>query len=234
MNTNDHIRAVVFDLDGTLFDTLPSLTAAANETLRAAEMRAIPQELLRAALSEGLLPMFRQALALQAAPVEAAAASRLEERFLSCYTRHWLRETSLFTGASSLLAALHARGLPLAICTNRDRATTETLLASGAIHTHFDTIVGIGDAPQPKPAADPLLRVLEILALQPSEILFVGDSYMDARCAALSQVRFAAHLGGYAARQEDLLPNVVQFEHYAQLTPWVLDRAPKAKEICHG
>lgn len=234
MNTNDHIRAVVFDVDGTLFDTLPSLTAAANEVLRTAGMRAIPQELLRAALSEGLRPLFRQALALQAAPVEAEAAARLEERFMSCYARHWLREVPLFSGVSRLLAALRARGLPLGICTNRDRATTETLLSSGAIRSCFEAIVGLGDAPQPKPAAAPLLRALEMLALKPSEVLFVGDSRMDARCAELAQVRFAAHLGGYAVRPEDLLPNVLHFERYDQLIPWLLDRTPIGKETCHA
>lgn len=232
MNTNDHIRAVVFDVDGTLFDTLPSLTAAANEVLRDAGLRAVPQELLRPALSDGLRPMFRQALVLQATSIDAGAAAKLEERFLARYTRHWLQEASLFSGASGLLAMLRARAVPLGICTNRDRVTTETLLSQAAIQMCFDTIVGLGDAPQPKPAADPLLRVLELLALKPSEVLFVGDSYMDARCAELSQVRFAAHLGGYAARKDDLLPNVLHFEHYDQLAQWLLARTPQ--ETCHA
>jgi phosphoglycolate phosphatase len=62
---------------------------------------------------------------------------------------------------------------------------------------------------------------LEVL---PAEVLFVGDYGLDARCAQLSQVRFAAHLGGYAEQAADLIPNVLSFGGYDQLTSWILDQ----------
>lgn len=224
MNKNDQIRSVIFDVDGTLFDTLPSLLAAANDVLAKAGMREVSMSMLRSALNEGLRPMFRQAIAMQPAPVDGVIASQLETEYMAHYGRCWLPETPLFAGVADALAALKSQGLKLGVCTNRDRASTEVLLASASIADSFDAIVSLGDAPLPKPASDPLLLVMELLQVLPAEVLFVGDSGMDARCAQLSQVRFAAHLGGYAGQPGDLLPSVLSFTGYDQLTGWVLDR----------
>jgi len=223
MNTNNQIRSVIFDVDGTLFDTLPSLTTAANDVLAKAGMREVSMSLLRSALNEGLRPLFRQAIALQSAPVDAAVANQLEIEYMAHYGRRWLSTAPLFAGVTEALVALRSQGLKLGICTNRDRASTEVLLASASIAGFFDAIVGLGDAPLPKPAADPLLLLMERLEMPPAETLFVGDSAMDACCAQLSKVRFAAHRGGYAGQPADLLPNVLSFGGYDQLTSWVLE-----------
>lgn len=233
MNKNDHIRAVVFDVDGTLFDTLPSLVAAANDVLVKAGLREVPMVLLRSALSEGLRPMFREALALQATAPDGNLA-QLEEDYLAHYSQRWLAAAPLFARAPETLATLKSQGLKLGICTNRDRRSTDALLASAALAGSFDVIVGLGDAPSPKPAADPLLRVLQQLELPPSQVLFVGDSVMDARCAQAAQVRFAAHLAGYAGQPTDLLPQVMGFDAYDQLTQWVLAHLPAHQEACHA
>lgn len=224
MNTNNQIRSVIFDVDGTLFDTLPSLSAAANEVLANAGMREVSMALLGSALNEGLRPLFRQAIALQPAPVDAVAANQLEIGYMAHYGRHWLLTAPLFAGVTEALAALRSQGLKLGICTNRDRASTEALLASAAIAGFFDAIVSLGDTPLPKPAADPLLLAMARLKVPPAETLFVGDSAMDACCAQLSAVRFAAHRAGYAGQPADLLPNVLNFGAYDQLTSWVVDQ----------
>lgn len=228
MNINDQIRSVIFDIDGTLFDTLPSLSAAANDVLAKAGMREVSVPTLRRALNEGLRPMFRQAIAMQSAPVDAVIASQLETEWVVHYGRRWLQAAPLFAGVADALAAFKSRGLRLGVCTNRDRASTEVLLGLASIADSFDAIVSLGDAPLPKPASDPLLLLLELLQVLPEETLFVGDSGIDARCAQLSHVRFAAHLGGYAGQPGDLLPNAMSFAAYDQLTGWVLDRSSAA------
>jgi phosphoglycolate phosphatase len=233
MNTNAQFRAVIFDVDGTMFDTLPSLAAAANDVLVKAGMREVSMSLLRSALNEGLRPMFRQAVALQSAPVDAVAASQLEIEYMAHYGRRWLSTAPLFAGVADALAALKSQGLKLGVCTNRDRASTDFLLASASIADSFDAIVSLGDAPLPKPAADPLLLLMERLEVQPAEALFVGDSGMDACCAQLSKVRFAAHLGGYAGQPGDLRPNVLSFDGYDQLTNWVLGQSSALFDLAH-
>lgn len=223
MNKSDHIRSVIFDVDGTLFDTLPSLSVAVNEVLLQAGWQAVPVSLLRPALNEGLRPLFRKAVAWQSAGVDAQTAAQLENECMARYLRHGLLTAPLFAGAAEALMAFKARGLKLGVCTNRDRASTDALLAAAGIADSFDAIVSLGDTPLPKPAADPLLLLMERLRVAPAETLFVGDSAMDACCAQLSKVRFAAHLAGYAGQAGDLLPQVVSFGSYQQLTSWLLD-----------
>lgn len=235
MNKIDHIfGAVVFDVDGTLFDTLPSLVAAANEVLEDADLNAIELPLLRPALSEGLVPMFRQALALQTQTIRAETAARLEHGYLSRYMQNKLTTAKPFEGVAAALKAFAAQGLRLAICTNRDRASTDALLAAANFPAEFEVIVGIGDAPEAKPAADPLLRVLQLMRLSPSQAIFVGDSAFDTRCAQSAKVSFAAHLGGYATHPDDLFPHALSFDSYDQLTQWVLKRQPTKKDAHHG
>jgi phosphoglycolate phosphatase len=226
MNTNDHIRAAIFDVDGTLFDTLSSLSAVVNEVLVQAGRQAVAPSLLQSALNEGLRPMFHKAIALQSELVDAQTAIQLEDECMARYLRHGLLTAPLFAGVADALAAFKARGLKLGVCTNRDRTSTEALLAQAGISDAFDAIVSLGDAPLPKPAADPLLLALERLRVAPAETLFVGDSALDARCAQLSRVRFAAHLAGYAGQADELLPNVLSFGSYQQLASWLPKYCP--------
>ena len=221
VNKNDQIKALVFDLDGTLFDTLPSLAGAANAVLRHAGLQEVPAHMLRIPLSQGLGPMFSYALALQPKELDLAASQALAEQFLSVYAHQFFPQARLYEGVLELMEHLRSDGLNLAICTNRDRVSAQALLAASPLAGYFATVVGRGDAPQPKPAPDLLLHTLHRLAVSPSQVLFVGDSLLDARCAEQSQVRFAAYLGGYAAQAEDLQPYVLRFEHHAQLADWV-------------
>ena len=222
MFINDQLKTVLFDVDGTLFDTLPSLAAVNNLVLKQAGLREVSTPLLRAALNEGLRAMFRKSIALQMAPVDDELASTLENEFLKQYMQDWLAAATLYPHLHETLSTLKSLGLKLGICTNRDRASTEYLLAQSRVAEFFELIVGLGDAPHPKPAADPLLLALERMGGTAAEALFVGDSSIDATCARLTHVRFAGHLGGYAVQSADLEPNVFVFSDYGTLANWIV------------
>jgi phosphoglycolate phosphatase len=177
---------------------------------------------------------FRRQLPCNRYPCPPEIATRLESEYLDLYMKRWLSAAPLYAHLPDALATLRTLGLTLGICTNRDRASTEVLLAQAGITGVFDVIVGMGDAPHPKPAADPLLMVLQKMGLSAEQTLFVGDSYMDASCARLSHVRFAAHLGGYAGQPNDLLPNIWSFTGYDEFTSWMLRRQSSTQKLCHA
>jgi phosphoglycolate phosphatase len=224
MNTNDQIRTVVFDVDGTLFDTLPSLAAAANEVLVLAGFQAVEPQHLRPALSQGITALFQSAIRRQAASVPLALASRLEDAFAHRYASHWLHQAVMYDGALDLLAMLRAQRIAMGICTNRDQDSTRTLLDKAALTGFFDAIVGLGDTEHPKPDAAPLHLALTQLGATPQTALFVGDSGVDAACAQAAGIRLAAHLGGYAAGPDDLRPCTVAFSGYAEFHRWMAAR----------
>jgi len=222
MLINEQFKTVLFDVDGTLFDTLPSLSAANNLVLKQAGLLEVSTPLLRPALNEGLRAMFRKSIDLQMAPVDDELVMVLEKEFLQQYMQDWLAAATVYPHLHEALAALKKLGLKLGICTNRDRASTEYLLAQSRIAEFFELIVGLGDAPHPKPAADPLLLALERMGGMAADALFVGDSSIDATCARLAHVRFAGHLGGYAVQSADLEPNVFVFSDYGKLANWIV------------
>ncbi len=222
MLINEQFKTVLFDVDGTLFDTLPSLSAANNLVLKQAGLLEVSTPLLRPALNEGLRAMFRKSIDLQMAPVDDELVMVLEKEFLQQYMQDWLAAATVYPHLHEALAALKKLGLKLGICTNRDRASTEYLLAQSRIAEFFELIVGLGDAPHPKPAADPLLMALERMGGTAADALFVGDSSIDAMCARLAHVRFAGHLGGYAVQSADLEPNVFVFSDYGTLANWIV------------
>ena len=222
MLINEQFKTVLFDVDGTLFDTLPSLSAANNLVLKQAGLLEVATPLLRPALNEGLRAMFRKSIDLQMAPVDDELVMVLEKEFLQQYMQDWLAAATVYPHLHEALAALKKLGLKLGICTNRDRASTEYLLAQSRIAEFFELIVGLGDAPHPKPAADPLLLALERMGGMAADALFVGDSSIDATCARLAHVRFAGHLGGYAVQSADLEPNVFVFSDYGTLANWIV------------
>ncbi len=222
MLINEQFKTVLFDVDGTLFDTLPSLSAANNLVLKQAGLLEVSTPLLRPALNEGLRAMFRKSIDLQMAPVDDELVMVLEKEFLQQYMQDWLAAATVYPHLHEALAALKQLGLKLGICTNRDRASTEYLLAQSRIAEFFELIVGLGDAPHPKPAADPLLLALERMGGMAADALFVGDSSIDATCARSAHVRFAGHLGGYAVQSADLEPNVFVFSDYGTLANWIV------------
>jgi len=235
MNINDQIQSVIFDIDGTLLNTLPSLAAAANELLQLAGLRTVACEALRPALSEGLPAFFRCALSLQPDAVPDALAQRLEATFLDQYVGQRLSDDAVFEGVRDMLAMLRSQGLALGICTNRDRSSTEALLDGVALRGFFGTLVGMGDAAHAKPDAAPLQMAMQRLGATPSTTLFVGDSGIDAACADAAGVRFAAHLCGYAGSAADLYPRAMAFSAYTELSSWITERVTTHWEAAsHG
>lgn len=191
---------VIFDLDGTLLDTIGDLAVACDAVLAA---HGLPQHTLaeyRGFVGNGILRLVERALPEELRTPETVAAVRAD--FVRYYTEHIDVHTRPYPGISGLVAELDRRGVRMAVASNKFQAGTEKLVRRFFPDTHFAAVLGQrpGVALKPDPAV-----VLEILAQTgtPQErVLYVGDSGIDMLTAAAAGVRSAGVAWGFRSREE--------------------------------
>jgi phosphoglycolate phosphatase len=188
------LRAVLFDLDGTLLDTVADISLALNRALAEQKLASLPAAQVRVLIGRGVPTLIERALARLGAAGESSAAAHLVERFHFHYERiHELDEiqTRVYPGVTAGLAELHALGLGLAVVTNKPNKAAVDLLTRLGLSQWIDVVVGGDSGAHRKPHPQPLLTACEELAVRPVQALMVGDSLTDvlaARAAGLAVV----------------------------------------------
>lgn len=175
-------RAVLFDLDGTLLDTIADLAAAVNRMLVELGRPPRAQQQIHSFVGKGIADLVRRCL------TEDAAASADEiEAALPVFRRHYAelngRSTRIYPGVPETLVALRARGLRLAVVTNKAEAFTLPLLAAMGLAEHFEVVVSGDTLAVRKPDPAVLHHACTLLGVAAHEALMVGDSANDALAA---------------------------------------------------
>lgn len=193
MESASRLHAVIFDLDGTLIDSAPSILESFRLVLDEAGL--MPQVPLNAAL---IGPPLRQTLAKITGLAAGAQLEELAASFQRIYDSDGYRATRVYPGVEALLAALAASGIALAIATNKRRTPTLKILQHFGWERYF-RLVGTLDTPIP-PHADKaaLIRTLldELGTTAPSS-LYLGDKLEDGEAAAANAIPFLAAAWGY-------------------------------------
>lgn len=199
--------ACLFDLDGTLLDTLGDLTAAVNHVMTAFGYPTHDRMAVRAMIGNGIRKLIERALPNGAADPRFEDALRAFETY---YTAHCNVRTRPFGGVDALLQALQARGIRLAIVSNKNDAAVKALA-----RLHFaDTIpvaIGASDTVRRKPAPDTALAALRALGCDASRALYIGDSDVDKQTADNAGMDCALVTWGYRDRPllESMRPNAL-------------------------
>jgi phosphoglycolate phosphatase len=179
-------EAVIFDLDGTLADTVLDLAAALNRTLAELDLPPHPPEAVRTMVGGGLAKLLDRGLAAQGATLDREAMSRAAQRLFDHDAARPAVHSSLFPGTATALGALREAGVALGICTNKpDAIARELLQALGLTHA-FGFVQGWEEGMAKKPDPAGMRRVLQELGAAPSASFMVGDSVTDVEtaCAA--------------------------------------------------
>lgn len=168
-------RAVIFDLDGTLLDTLEDLQLATNHALGACGLPPRSRDEVRRFVGNGYRQLFRLA-------VPEGTSDELQERALaifgSYYLAHARDHTAPYPGIPELLARLRARGLPLAVVSNKGDAAVQELVESHFPQV-FSAVAGEREGVRRKPAPDTVEQVMSAMGVSPAEAVVVGDSEVD-------------------------------------------------------
>ena len=170
------LEAVLFDLDGTLCDTLPDLAAALDSVACEIGAGAVDEARLRPLVSRGTRAMLAGVLARDADP---ARSDQVRRRFLERYRSGVAARTRLFPGMNPVLAILERHGVRWGVVTNKHAWLTDPLLEALGLHRRAACIVSGDSAAHPKPHPAPLLLACERLSVAPGAAAYVGDSRSD-------------------------------------------------------
>jgi len=207
------MRLVVFDLDGTLVDSLQDLAESANELLSECGAPRLPQETVGSLVGDGAATLVAKAFVTAGMPQPPEAL----DRFLNLYNRRLLRFTKPYQGVRELLDTL-SRQLKVAVLTNKPLASTRFILDGLDLSRFFgpNDVIG-GDGPFPrKPDPSGLLHLVSQADVDPGETLLVGDSVYDWRTAVAARTRGALARYGFGFRTlplDELDASAVLLDH---------------------
>lgn len=205
-------RAIIFDLDGTLLDTLRDIGEAMNRVLTAQGFPKHAIDAYKYFVGNGAKPLVHDTL-----PETARSPEMVEHYlkiFLEDYGQNWSVNTRPYPGVSELLDALRAQGRKMSIFTNKPQQFALNCVDRLLPHWSFDHIVGQQDGFPRKPDPAGALRIAKSWGIPPSEILYIGDTGTDMQTAVAAGMCPVGVLWGFRERKE-------LEEHGAQL---VLER----------
>jgi len=188
------VKAVLFDLDGTLADTAPDLCYAVNCMRRARGLEEVPLEKTRPVTSSGARGLLGAGFGI-APDHPDYEAMRVE--FLDIYEQNVCRDTRLFPGMHDLLVELEKRAMVWGVVTNKAERFTHPLLKGLGLDQRAACIVGGDTTPHLKPHPASLLLASQRIGVPPADCLYVGDDERDMLAGRAAGMAVAAAVYGY-------------------------------------
>lgn len=191
-------QLVMFDLDGTLIDSVPDLAAAVDTMLMQLGRPVVGEAQVRDWVGNGAAMLVRRALSgrMDGAGIAPAELEQAVALFMAAYGQSHVL-TRVYPGVVEVLGALRLKGIPLAIVTNKPERFVPPLLSTLGLADFFRWIVGGDTLAHGKPAPDGLLHVLDQAGVAADAALFVGDSCNDIRAARAAGVPCIGLTYGY-------------------------------------
>ncbi len=198
-------RAVIFDLDGTLLDTLTDIANAANKSLAQLGQPPHPESDYKIYVGEGADVLARRVLPAD----KQTLAPEMLRLYAANYSAHAFDHTAPYPGIIPLLDALTQRGIALAVLTNKLQAATEQVMQRYFPNHHFAALHGHREGVPKKPDPAPALQLARDINVAPQNCIFVGDSKTDMLTARAAGMTAVGCLWGFRDRKE-LIENGAQ------------------------
>lgn len=192
-------RAVIFDLDGTLLNTLDDLHTAVNAALARHGYPLRTREEVRTFVGNGVALLIQRALPPDVDEVTAAAVLA---DFKAHYAAHSADRTAPYGGISALLDGLREKGIRVAVVSNKFDAAVKALCAR-YFDDRVEVAIGESDGVRKKPAPDTVFEALRLLGISPREAVYVGDSDVDIETAKSAGMKGISVTWGF--RDEEFL-----------------------------
>ncbi|HEV7919834.1 MAG TPA: HAD-IA family hydrolase [Thermoanaerobaculia bacterium] len=189
-------RAVLFDLDGTLVDSYAALAEAVNYARRQHGLHELSAARIRDFVGDGLEKLLQRAFERENLP------RSVQDAFESRYDEICCGESKVLADVEATLGELAARGVVMAVCTNKPTSFSRKILQFLQLAPYFKAVVGPDLAGARKPDARHVLHTLEATDCAPSDALFVGDMPIDVRAARNSGIDVAVVATGSSSAEQ--------------------------------
>lgn len=210
------LRAVVFDLDGTLVDSLVDLTTSIN--LLIAARGALPfvrTEVLKF-VGDGIDALVERAFSARGVVVGRDELRDAIAQYERLYGAQMTVSTELYAGAMEVISELRRMGIKIGVCTNKSEDKAVGILEGVKLKDHIDVIVGARKGRRGKPSAAPLLEALRHLDVGPADAIMVGDSAVDLQCARAAGTAMMGVTFGYSQIPMRELNADITIDHYSE------------------
>ena len=185
------VRAVLFDLDGTLVDSVPGLTLGVNDVLAHYGAAPMTEKAVADLVGKGVRRLIEDVFRIKALPADGVAIDAAVALYVERNVARGDRAAKFYPGALEAVKALRSTGVKTVLVTNKARAMVESFVSDTGIDGFFDAVVAGDDTPHPKPAGDMLLLGARKAGVAIEDCIMVGDSRNDAEAgrAAGASVR---------------------------------------------
>ena len=194
-------KAAVFDLDGTLVNSLDDLADSANATLRAYGFPMHEVEAYRYFVGDGTRKLMERIL-----PQEYAANTTFVEQFMSKYkdryARNLLQKTKPYDGIMEMLEELRRRGIPMAVCTNKHQSAAEMIVKTLFPHGIFQEVIGDQKGLPRKPDPQKVLHIMRNFGVTGEQTAYFGDTDVDMDTARNAVAFAVGVLWGFRPEEE--------------------------------
>ncbi|MEM6462093.1 MAG: HAD family hydrolase [Pseudomonadota bacterium] len=215
---------VIFDLDGTLFDTATDLMASLNHTIGSIGLEPVNLDQMTYLVGRGAMAMIARALELRNSVVNETEMKRLFAVFLDHYGASMPGDTKLYPGAEKAMKRLSNAGIAMAVCTNKTERMAVRLLELTGILSNFKAVTGGDTFEFRKPDGRHLLGTIEMAGADSSRSLMIGDSINDIAAARNAAIPSIAVPFGYSEHAVEELGADLIMPHYDQLNPDLVSR----------
>ena len=192
-------KLVIFDLDGTLLDTIADLAAATNHALKQLGYPCHDTETIRTYVGNGINKLLERAL--PKSEQTEANVMKMRSYFVPYYDEHNADLSIPYPGIISLLETLQDKGIMVAVASNKYQAATEKLIRHYFPSIDFIEVLGQREGIAVKPDPTIVFDILKKAEVTPEETLYVGDSDVDVETAKNAGVDCAAVLWGFRSRE---------------------------------
>jgi phosphoglycolate phosphatase len=190
-------QTVAFDLDGTLIDTAPDLILATNHVLENAGFKPVDDQFIRPVISFGSRAMIAAGIRHQGGDFAESQLDDMFEKLIDFYSRNISVKSAPFPGLIDVLDTLQARGITIAICTNKREDMARQLIETLGLTSYFKVITGRDTFPICKPHPEHLLRTIALASGTAGRSVMVGDSTTDYETAKAANIPIIGVTFGY-------------------------------------